>query len=153
MQQIAKQTNLNGLIKIALGVGFFTGLFMALMVSLGAPNALGHSPNFLEYGEVGAEDELYFYHHGVLYINAVPSQGNGLFIAETDIDQDYSIDQAIERFGIYEDTEVFNVKPSQYSNVIVMYELDEDLQFQITHIYEDSESGLMDEVQQMENSQ
>lgn len=121
--------------------------------NIGLSTASAHTPNFLPYGEVGQEDELYFYHDGVLYINAVPSKGNGLFIAESDIDKDYSIDQAIERFHINEDTTSFNVKPSIYSNVTVMYELDSDLQFQITHIYEDSESGLSQEVQELENSQ
>jgi hypothetical protein len=133
---------------IIISVFALFALLSATVQTVGA-----HSPNTLPYGEIGQEDESYFYHHGVLYINAVPSQGNGLFIAQTDIDEDYSIDQAIERFGIYEDTTDFNVKPSQYSNVIVYYSLDEDLQFQITAIAEDTESGLTQEVQQLENSQ
>lgn len=104
--------------------------------------------NTIPYGVIGQEDELSFYHDGILYINAVPSQGNGLFIAEPDIDQDYSIDQAISRFHIDEDITAFNVKPSLYSNVTIMYELDNDLQFQLTHIYNDDESGMSQEVQQ-----
>jgi hypothetical protein len=90
-----------------------------------------HTPNFMPYGEVGQEDQAYYWHDGVLYINAVPSVGNGLFIAETDIDQDYSIDQAIDRFHIDEDTTHFNVQPSLYSETELVYQLDKDLQFQL----------------------
>jgi hypothetical protein len=93
-----------------------------------------HTPNTLPYGEIGAEDQSYFYHDGVLYINVVPSQGNGFFMAESDIDTDYSIDQAIERFGINEDVTSFEVQPSIYSEVTVTYELDSNLQFQIVGI-------------------
>jgi hypothetical protein len=90
-----------------------------------------HTPNFMPYGEVGQEDQAYYWHDGVLYINAVPSVGNGLFIAETDIDQDYSIDQAIDRFHIDEDTTSFNVQPSMFSETELVYQLDDDLQFQL----------------------
>lgn len=128
-------------------------LIVSLITIVGTINSSlvtvsAHTPNTLPYGEIGQEDELYFWHDDVLYINAVPSIGNGLFIAETDIDKDYSIDQAIQRFHIDEDITAFNVKPSLYSNAIVLYELDENLQFQLVDIYEDSESGLTQEVQQ-----
>jgi len=93
-----------------------------------------HTPNFMPYGEVGQEDQAYYWHDGILYINAVPSVGNGLFIAESDIDQDYSIDQAIDRFGIDEDITSFEVQPSEFSNVTVTYQLDDNLQFQIVGI-------------------
>ena len=106
----------------------------------------GHTPNTIPYGEIGQEDEAYFWHDGVLYINAVPSVGNGLFLAESDIDQDYSIDQAIERFGINEDSTSFIVQPSVYTNVVIMYQLDDNLQFQLVDIYEDSETGFYQEV-------
>jgi len=105
-----------------------------LSVNISVSAVQGHTPTTLKYGEVGQEDQSYFWHDGVLYINAVPTQGNGLFIAETDIDQDYSIDQAIERFGINEDITSFNVQPSEFSDVTVIYELDSDLQFQIVSI-------------------
>ena len=122
---------------------------IAILVSLNQVSiAAAHTPNTMPYGQVGQEDEDYFWHDGVLYINAVPTPGNGLFIAESDIDADYSIDQAIDRFGIDEDIKAFIVQPSQFSNVVIMYELDDNLQFQITHIYEDNESGLNQEVLQ-----
>ena len=107
------------------------------MIAISAANissVTAHTPNFIPYGQIGQEDESYFYHDGVLYINAIPSKGNGLFIAETDIDQDYSIDQAIDRFGIDEDVTSFSVQPSIFSEVEVTYELDDNLQFQIVSI-------------------
>lgn len=140
---------MNTILKISALSGFVIALLGSILVS----TVFAHTtPNFMPYGEMGQEDELYYYHDGVLYINAVLSQGNGMFIAEPDIDDDYSIDQAIERFGINEDVQVFNVKPSIYSDVTIMYELDDDLQFQMTYIYQDSESGITNEVQQMENN-
>lgn len=146
------QTSINKIIreefKTALGV---LGLTIAFIGVLNIYGAFGHTPESMPYGEIGQEDQLYFYHHGVLYINVVPTQGNGFFMGEPDINQDYSIDQAIERFGIYEDTTDFNIKPSIYSNVTVLYQLDDDLQFQLTHIYEDSESGDNSELQQLPN--
>ncbi len=111
---------------------------ISLIIASFALSAIGsvtaHTPTTLPYGEVGQEDESYFYHDGVLYINAVPSKGNGLFIAESDIDQDYSIDQAIERFHIDEDVTSFKVNPSLYSDVTVTYQLDDNLQFHIVSI-------------------
>ena len=107
----------------------------AMIAILGSVSTVSaHTPTTMPYGEVGFEDQAYYWHDGVLYINAVPSVGNGLFIAETDIDQDYSIDQAIERFGIDEDITSFNVQPSEFSTVQVTYELDSDLQFHIVSI-------------------
>jgi hypothetical protein len=105
---------------------------IAIIVSLSQVSTVqAHTPNLMPYGEVGQEDQAYYWHDGVLYINAVPSVGNGLFIAETDIDQDYSIDQAIDRFHIDEDTTHFNVQPSLYSETELVYQLDKDLQFQL----------------------
>lgn len=110
------------------------GVMIAISLSGFAVSAEAHTPATMPYGEVGQEDEAYFWHDGVLYINAVPSQGNGMFIAEYDIDQDYSIDQAIDRFGIDEDISSFEVQPSAFSEVVVTYELDDNLQFQIVSI-------------------
>ena len=87
-------------------------LALIALSSVASVQTVGAYENFIPYGQVGQEDETHFYHDGVLYINAVPSKGNGLFIAESDIDQDYSIDQAIERFGIYEDQGTFSVQSS-----------------------------------------
>src|SRR6476620_10992835 len=78
-----------------------TSKILAVLTAMIAISAISvstvqaHIPNTMSYGEVGQEDQAYYWHDGVLYINAVPSVGNGLFIAETDIDEDYSIDQAI----------------------------------------------------------
>lgn len=105
---------------------------IAIIVSLSQVSTVSaHTPNLMPYGEVGQEDQAYYWYDGVLYINAVPSVGNGLFIAETDIDQDYSIDQAIDRFHIDEDTTSFNVQPSMFSETELVYQLDDDLQFQL----------------------
>ena len=66
--------------------------------------------------------KYYFKHDGFYYVNAVPSQGNGLFMKITDLDNDYSIDQAIERFGIdedveeFEDSQAFTARQPSYSN-------------------------------------
>ena len=109
-------------------------IIASLAMTNGLVTVSAHTPTTLPYGEIGQEDESYFYHDNVLYINAVPSKGNGLFIAETDIDQDYSIDQAIDRFGIDEDVTSFSVQPSIFSEVEVTYELDDNLQFQIVSI-------------------
>lgn len=104
----------------------------AISILSGLNTVNAHTPNTLPYGEVGQEDELYFQHHGSIYINAVPSQGNGLFMEITDIDTDYTVDQAIERFGIMEDTNSFLVQPSLYSevNLVFMFN-DEKLNFQL----------------------
>jgi hypothetical protein len=126
-------------------------LALVALSSAAIQTVSAHTPNSLPYGEIGQEDESHFYHDGVLYINAVPSQGNGLFIAQTDIDEDYSIDQAIERFGIYEDTQMFYVQPSEYSTVTVKYQLDNDLQFNIVRIGDGADFD--GEVLQMENNQ
>jgi hypothetical protein len=104
------------------------------MVMIATNQVFAHTPNFMNYGEIAQEDQAYYWHDGVLYINAVPSVGNGLFIAESDIDQDYSIDQAIDRFGIDEDITSFVVQPSEFSDVTVTYQLDDNLQFQIVGI-------------------
>ena len=81
------------------------------------------------------EDQIYFKHDGFYYVNAVPSQGNGLFMKITDLDNDYSIDQAIERFGIDEDVEEFEVQPSLYSKTTFLFQLDSDLQFQMNGVF------------------
>ena len=107
---------------------------MIAYISSSVSAVQGHTPTTIPYGQIGQEDQAYFWHDGVLYINAIPTQGNGLFIAEYDIDQDYSIDQAIDRFGIDEDVTSFTVQPSVFSEVEVTYELDSDLQFQIVSI-------------------
>ncbi len=92
-----------------------------------------HTPNFLNYGELNhQEDELYFMHDGMMYINAVPSQGNGMFMSESDIETSYSVDSAIERFGINEDSHSFSVQPSQYSDVELTFMFnDETLKFEL----------------------
>lgn len=132
-----------------INMSFAISLIIASFAAINIVSAVqGHTPTTMPYGEVGQEDQPYYWHDGVLYVNAVPSQGNGLFLAETDIDQSYTIDQAIDRFGIDEDIKAFIVQPSEFSNVVIMYELDDNLQFQITHIYEDNESGLNQEVLQ-----
>ena len=115
----------NKIITLAIGV-------MIAIIATNPLSAAAHTPNFLPYGEVGQEDQAYFWHDGVLYINAVPSQGNGLFIAETDIDQDYTIDQAIDRFGIDEDSHSFVVEPSELSDVGLVFMFnDETLNFEL----------------------
>ena len=87
--------------------------------------------SFMPYGSIANEDELYTIYKGVIYVNVVPSQGNGMFMAITDIDTDYSIDQAIERFGIQEDVRTFEVQPSLYSDVNLVFQLNDDLQFEM----------------------
>ncbi len=47
----------------------------------------------------------------------------------------YPIDEAIDRFGIDEDVSSFTVQPSVYSDATFLYELDDDLQFQLVSIY------------------
>lgn len=86
---------------------------------------------FMPYGSIGQEDQPLVYHDGYYYLNIVPSQGNGLFMKLTDIDSDYSIDAAIQRFHIDEDVTSFNVQPSMFSETELVYQLDDDLQFQL----------------------
>ena len=97
--------------------------------------------NFMPYGSIGQEDQIYVKHDGYYWVNIVPSQGNGMFMKITDLDSDYSINQAIDRFGINEDSTSFIVQPSVYSNTVFMFELDDNLQFQLVDIYEDNETG------------
>ena len=78
--------------------------------------------------------------------------GNGQFMKITDLDNDYTIDQAIERFGIYEDTESFIVQPSLYSNTVFLFEIDNNGFFQLVDIYTDNETGFYQFVMQNENS-
>lgn len=106
-----------------------------IIVVLAAINGLStvqaQTDAFMPYGSIGQEDQPLVYHDGYYYLNIVPSQGNGMFMKLTDIDSDYSIDQAIERFGIQEDTTHFNVQPSMFSETELVYQLDDDLQFQL----------------------
>lgn len=103
---------------------------IAILSSFGLVSTVqAHTPLTLPYGEVGQEDETYFFHDGMLYINAVPSQGNGLFISEPDLDDDYTVDQAIDRFGIDEDARNFVVEPSVYSNVGLFYQFNDETLF------------------------
>ncbi len=107
---------------------------IAVMIAISAIPSVtvqAHTPNFMPYGEIAQEDEPFYGHDGALYLNVVPNPGNGMFMKLTDIDTDYSIDQAIERFHIDEDTTHFNVQPSLYSETELVYQLDDDLQFQL----------------------
>lgn len=130
-------------------------LFALLSVSSNVQTVGAQEANFMPYGSIGQEDESYVYHDGYFWVNtgANLGVGNGQFMKITDLDSDYTIDQALERFPqIYEDIEEFIVQPSLYSNTVFMFEIDSDNMFQLTHIYTDDESGLSQEVSLLENS-
>lgn len=109
----------------------------AISILSGFSTVSAHTPNTLDYGALGHfEDESHFYHDGMLYVNVVESQGNGFFMSESDIKQEYTVDNAIQRFGIDEDVNSFQVQPSIYSDVKVIYMFnDETLTFQLLSIY------------------
>jgi|SRR5688500_10158762 len=107
-------------------------VMVAILTSIGSVTDIAaQETNFMPYGSIAQEDQLYTIYEGQIWLNVVLGQGNGQFMKITDIDQDYSIDQAIDRFGIDEDISSFLVEPSQYSNVALVFELDDNLQFQL----------------------
>ena len=107
------------------------GLSIAMIAGFDIVSTVQAAENFMPYGSVGQEDEELVYSNGFYYLNVVPSEGNGMFMKLTDIDSDYSIDQAIERFGINEDVRTFEVQPSVYSETALVYQLNDDLQFEM----------------------
>ncbi len=65
-----------------------------------------------------------------------------------------TIDQAIDRYGIHEDTTAFIYEPhvkNISTDVLFLYELTDLNHFEVTYIYSDV-SGIDQEVTQMENS-
>ena len=104
---------------------------IAIISSTGVSTVQADDDIFMPYGSVGQEDQVLVFKDGYYYLNVVPSGSNGMFMKLTDIDKDYSIDQAIERFHISEDTTHFNVKPSVFSSTELAYQLDDNLQFQM----------------------
>lgn len=54
-------------------------------------------------------------------------------ISAQDIDTDYSIDQAIDRFGIDEDWTSFTVEKE--NGPTFLFQLDDDLQFQMNGVF------------------
>ena len=121
MEQIVSKT------KMVISV--ITSLTLVFILS-SSVNSVFASSNFMSYGSIANEDELFTIHDGSIYVNIVHN-GNGQFMKVTDIDTNYSIDQAIERFNIHEDTTSFVVEPSIYSETGLVFELDNDLQFQL----------------------
>ena len=128
------------------------GLLTAALSSIQTVGA--QETNFMPYGSIGQEDESAVYHDGHFWVNTGANLGigNGQFMKITDLDNDYTIDQAIERFGIYEDTESFIVQPSLYSNTVFLFEIDNNGFFQLVDIYTDNETGFYKFVMQNENS-
>jgi hypothetical protein len=103
----------------------------SIMVAINGVSAVQAQSAFMPYGTVGNEDQPLVFYKGFYYLNVVPGGSNGMFMKLVDFDKDYSIDQAIERFGIQEDTTHFNVQPSVFSSTELVYQLDEDNQFQM----------------------
>jgi hypothetical protein len=113
------------------------GLSIAFIFSgIGQALAAPTSDLFKPYGSIAQEDQIAVQDKdGYYWVNIVPSQGNGMFMKITDLDDDYSIDQAIDRFGIDEDIQEFEVQPSLYSDATFLYQLDDDLQFQMVAVF------------------
>ena len=110
-------------------------LIAAISNSVSTVNA--HTPNFLQYGALNhQEDQLYFVHDGSIYVNTGANMGigNGQFMKITDLETAYNVNDALDRFYPYiqEDTNQFEVMPSQYSNVSLIYQFnDETLNFEL----------------------
>lgn len=107
------------------------GLSIVILVAINGVSTVQAQSAFMPYGSIGDEDQSLVFYKGFYYLNIVPSQGHGQFMKLIDIDSDYSIDQAIQRFGVDEDTTHFNVQPSVFSDTELVYQLDEDNQFQM----------------------
>lgn len=135
-----------------LKIGSFAIVCLITIASIGHVNA--QEANFMPYGSIGQEDQSYVFYDGHFWVNTQANLGigNGQFMKIVDLDKDYTIDQAIERFGIYEDTTSFIVQPSLYSNTVFLFELEGNF-FEIKAIYEDSETGYYQFVMQKENEQ
>ena len=115
-----------------------------------------HAAQFEQYGTIGQEDQLIAKNeNGLYYVNTGTAYGigNGMFEQVNEISDNFSINGAINTFGIYEDTETFIYEPilsnGKYSNVLFMYNLEGQM-FELVHIYAD-ESGINEELTQLEN--
>lgn len=121
--------------------------------------AFAAQTNFMPYGSIGQEDQLFTRDsNGLYYVNTMTNygKGNGQFEQVNEINDHFTIDGAIKVFGINEDTQAFIYEPvlsnGQYSNVLFMYELTSFNHFELTHIYEDIDSGIDEEVTELENT-
>lgn len=94
-------------------------------------NVMAENDNFMPYGSIANEDQLYTIYKGDIWINVVPSKGNGQFMQITDLETSYTVNEALDRFypSIQEDTNQFEVMPSVYSNVSLIYQFNDETLF------------------------
>ena len=111
--------------------------------------------NTVTYGTLNLfhEDKMSVNYFGDYYFNTL--QNNEFELIDYIINE-YSIDGAIDLFNIHEDAQEFILEPvftnGEYSNILVLYKLNENTRmFELNSIYED-ESGINQFVTQLENT-
>ena len=113
------QTQIKNVFAIVASIAILSG-FMSTVNAQEAYIPYGTQVN---NNDIAYEDKLYIIANDEhVYINVVPLQGEGQF-ALTGLETDYTVDEAIERFGIHEDSESFVVESfANISDVGIVYE-------------------------------
>lgn len=135
-----------------------TVLAMSIIIAILSTNmstVQGHIPNFMPYGEIGQEDQLFFKHHDLYYINTADNLNNdGMFAQVNEINDSFTVNGAQKVFNIADGTTSFIYEPiinGKFMNVLFLYEFD-GYDFELTSVHKDV-SGINQMITQLENNQ
>lgn len=101
---------------------------IAILASLSQVSTVNAHQTIYQYGTVAQEDQDFAVVDGNVYLNTVYEDNSGNF--RYAIQSEFTVDEAIERFGINEDTHSFTVQKDWNNAEMIFMFNDETLTFQ-----------------------